>query len=254
MGCILECRQVRRTFGQGPLAEEVLRGVSVAVRAGETCVLIGPSGSGKTTLLSILGCLLSPTSGEIWIEGRTVDHRCRGELSRLRRDKIGFVFQHGQLLPFLSLAENLEVVGRNAGLSGPLSSGAVRCVYVGSNAVLSGFTLTNGYATRDTISDIYGGGTYGEQSAVVTNCILSGNSAAMGGGAFGGTLNNCLLTRNSGALDSYGGGGAFQATLNNCLIISTSASGGGGGEMSCWDATRPYEILGPLGARVWASS
>jgi ABC-type lipoprotein export system ATPase subunit len=117
MDCILECRHVRRSFGRGQLTEEVLRDVSIAFRRGETCLLIGPSGSGKTTLLSILGCLLSPTAGELLIEGKPVDHGSPDLMGRLRRDKIGFVFQQGQLLPFLSVAENLAVVGRNGGLS-----------------------------------------------------------------------------------------------------------------------------------------
>jgi putative ABC transport system ATP-binding protein len=114
---ILECVEVRHTFGRGELAEEVLRGVSASFEAGQACVLMGPSGSGKTTLLSILGCLLTPTFGQVVLEGRLVDHAARGSLCRLRRDKIGFVFQNAQLLPFLTVAENLRVVGYNAGLS-----------------------------------------------------------------------------------------------------------------------------------------
>jgi putative ABC transport system ATP-binding protein len=117
MPLLLECVDVRHTFGQGPLAEDVLRGLSVAFHAGETCVLMGPSGSGKTTLLSILGCLLTPTGGRLLLEGRCQGAAGCGSCGRLRRDKIGFVFQHAQLLPFLTVAENLEVVGRNAGLA-----------------------------------------------------------------------------------------------------------------------------------------
>ena len=113
---VLECQQLHRVFGQGNLAEEVLCGVSVAFQRGETCVLMGPSGSGKTTLLSILGCLLSPTAGQVLLDGQKVNHGSPTVLARLRRDKIGFVFQHAQLLPFLTVAENLEIVGRNAGL------------------------------------------------------------------------------------------------------------------------------------------
>jgi ABC-type lipoprotein export system ATPase subunit len=99
------------------LTEEVLRAVSVVFNSGEACVLMGPSGSGKTTLLSILGCLLKPSGGDLVIGGQRVDFSTWGVLGRLRRDKIGFVFQHAQLLPFLNVVENLEVVGRNAGLS-----------------------------------------------------------------------------------------------------------------------------------------
>jgi putative ABC transport system ATP-binding protein len=115
---VLECRSVRHVFGRGALAECVLRDVSAAFGPAELCVLVGPSGSGKTTLLSILGCLLAPTAGDVLIEGRPVDFRSPGAPGRLRREKIGFVFQQSQLLPFLSGAENLEVVGKNRGLSG----------------------------------------------------------------------------------------------------------------------------------------
>src|SRR4051812_33927927 len=114
---ILECKSVGHVFGQGELAEEVLRDVSVTFLAGEVCVLMGPSGSGKTTLLSVLGCLLSPTAGHLIIDGQEISCRSRGSLTQLRRDKIGFIFQQSQLLPFLSAVENLDVVGWNAGLS-----------------------------------------------------------------------------------------------------------------------------------------
>jgi putative ABC transport system ATP-binding protein len=113
---LLECRCIRHIFGKAELAEEVLREVSVAFEPGQACVLMGPSGSGKTTLLSILGCLLTPTAGEVLLQGRPVDYRDPAGLSRLRRESLGFVFQHAQLLPFLTVAENLRVVGRNAGL------------------------------------------------------------------------------------------------------------------------------------------
>jgi putative ABC transport system ATP-binding protein len=117
---ILEGRLLRHVFGRGDLAEEVLCGVTFGFQRGEACVLMGPSGSGKTTLLSILGCLLTPTSGELVLDGQPVDFARRGALAKLRRDRIGFVFQHAQLLPFLTISENLEVVGRNTGLAGRL--------------------------------------------------------------------------------------------------------------------------------------
>lgn len=112
----LECHDIHHVFGEGALAEEVLRGISVAFFPGESCVLMGPSGSGKTTLLSILGCLLTPTAGRLAVAGQAMTHAAAGYLSQVRRDKIGFVFQHAQLLPFLSVEENLQIIGRNAGL------------------------------------------------------------------------------------------------------------------------------------------
>lgn len=117
MTAVLVCEGVHHTFGRGELAEPVLRGVSASFAAGEACVLMGPSGSGKTTLLSILGCMLRPTAGELRVCGERIDWRSPSGLTRARRDRLGFVFQHAQLLPFLTVRENLLVVGRNAGLT-----------------------------------------------------------------------------------------------------------------------------------------
>jgi putative ABC transport system ATP-binding protein len=119
MDARVQCDGITMTYGRGALAETVLRDVTLRLHAGEACVVLGPSGSGKTSLLSILGCLLSPTSGELWIEGRPVGSRAGVPLAELRRREIGFIFQHAQLLPFLTMEENLRVVGRNAGLGGP---------------------------------------------------------------------------------------------------------------------------------------
>jgi hypothetical protein len=106
---------------------------------------------------------------------------------------------------------------------------AVRCVYLKNGMMmLAGFTLTNG-ATRMT-AERSGGGVYcdGDGSAILTNCILSGNSAAYsGGGAYYGTLNNCTFSGNSTSTNGAGGG-AWFATLNDCTLSNNSASGGGG--------------------------
>lgn len=80
-------------------------------------MLLGPSGSGKTTLLSVLGCLLAPDQGTVEIDGVLADFSSQQKLTELRRKHIGFVFQHSQLLPFLTARDNLAVVAANAGLS-----------------------------------------------------------------------------------------------------------------------------------------
>jgi putative ABC transport system ATP-binding protein len=117
MAALMECDRVSKVYGTGPVAEHALRETSLRLHRGETCVLLGPSGSGKTTLLSILGCLLSPSAGTLRIGDQPVDHGCPGELTALRRRRIGFVFQHAQLLPFLTIEENIRIVGRNSGLA-----------------------------------------------------------------------------------------------------------------------------------------
>ena len=104
---VLEVREVVKVFEEGSQRVEVLRGVSMDVAAGEVVALEGPSGSGKTTLLSIMGCILTPTSGRIEVDGQTVD----GDPDRLRhvrRRSIGFVFQQFNLFPALTALENVE--------------------------------------------------------------------------------------------------------------------------------------------------
>jgi len=113
----LACQKLTKIYGRGNVAETALAEVTLAFGVGESCVLMGPSGSGKTTLLSIIGCLASPTGGTVEIAGRPVNYNRKGMLTKLRRTHIGFVFQHAQLLPFLSVRENLRIVARNAGLA-----------------------------------------------------------------------------------------------------------------------------------------
>jgi putative ABC transport system ATP-binding protein len=104
-GCLIEARNVVLSFGQTP----ALRGASVSVSAGEILAVMGPSGSGKSTLLHCLAGILIPGSGEVWFDGRRVDTLGEAERSALRRDRFGFVFQFGQLVPELTAEENVAL-------------------------------------------------------------------------------------------------------------------------------------------------
>jgi putative ABC transport system ATP-binding protein len=106
---ISELHNVTRTYGSGPARVDALRDVSLSIDAGELTVLRGPSGSGKTTLLNQIGCLDAPTEGELFIDGEPTRKLSSVALSRLRADKIGFIFQSFNLVPVLSAQENVEL-------------------------------------------------------------------------------------------------------------------------------------------------
>jgi putative ABC transport system ATP-binding protein len=104
----LEAREVSKTFREGRETVAVLRDASLQVERGEVVALEGPSGSGKTTLLSILGCILTPSSGRVIVDGEEIDARYPQRLPAIRRRSIGFVFQQFNLFPALTARENVE--------------------------------------------------------------------------------------------------------------------------------------------------
>jgi putative ABC transport system ATP-binding protein len=116
---VLQARNVVKTFREGRETVKVLHGVSLDLSAGEVVGLEGPSGSGKTTFLSILGCILTPTEGEIVIDGERVDPAHPGRLPAIRRKSIGFVFQQFNLFPALTAVENVEYALNVKGVRGP---------------------------------------------------------------------------------------------------------------------------------------
>ena len=109
-GPIVELDDVTKLYRQGEIDVQALRGLTLAVEPGEFTAICGPSGSGKTTMLNLIGALDRPTSGRIAIEGRDLAPLSRKELSVLRRDRIGFVFQAYNLMPVLTAYENAEIV------------------------------------------------------------------------------------------------------------------------------------------------
>jgi putative ABC transport system ATP-binding protein len=107
---IVNLDHVTKHYRQGDLDVPALRGLNLEVAKGEFTALCGPSGSGKTTTLNLIGALDRPTSGRIVLEGRDLGPLSRRELSHLRRDRIGFVFQAYNLMPVLTAYENAEIV------------------------------------------------------------------------------------------------------------------------------------------------
>jgi len=107
---IVEVSSVAKDYGEGGIVTHALRGVDLVLMAGEFTSMAGPSGSGKTTLLNIIGGLDRPTSGTVHIEGIEITQLSGTQLSRIRRDRIGFIFQSFNLIPVLTAFENAEYV------------------------------------------------------------------------------------------------------------------------------------------------
>jgi putative ABC transport system ATP-binding protein len=108
-GAVVTATDVTRRFGEGGTAVDALRGVSLDVARGRLTAVMGPSGSGKSTLMHILAGLDRPTSGEVSIEGTEITRLGDTDLTKLRREHIGFVFQFFNLLPMLSAEENITL-------------------------------------------------------------------------------------------------------------------------------------------------
>src|SRR5262249_34286605 len=104
---VVAADRLTRRYGDGDTAVEALRGVSLEIAAGDLTAVMGPSGSGKSTLMHILAGLDTPTSGTVAIAGREITDMSDNELTRLRREHIGFVFQFFNLLPMLTAEENI---------------------------------------------------------------------------------------------------------------------------------------------------
>jgi len=114
---LVSLRGISKHFGDGETRIDALRDVSIDVAPGEVVALRGPSGSGKTTLLNVIACILDPSAGSMSLDGEVVFEGkwLRGDLRRLRLEKIGFIFQFHNLLPFLNATDNVAIVLQLAG-------------------------------------------------------------------------------------------------------------------------------------------
>lgn len=110
-GLIIEAVDLKKMYRRGAEEIRALDGVTFQVAAGEFLAVVGPSGAGKTTLLQLLGAMDTPSGGSLRIAGREVRQLSDGELTRLRRERVGFVFQHFGLMPTLTVHENVALPG-----------------------------------------------------------------------------------------------------------------------------------------------
>ncbi|MBM3870576.1 MAG: ABC transporter ATP-binding protein [Verrucomicrobia bacterium] len=107
---VFRARGLTKVYGSGDAEVRALAGVDLDLRAGELVVLLGPSGSGKTTLLNQLGGLDNPTAGELWYRDLDLTHADETQLTRYRRDSVGFIFQFYNLIPSLTARENVGLI------------------------------------------------------------------------------------------------------------------------------------------------
>lgn len=115
---MIKLKNIQKIYGTGTAQVEALRGIDLEIKKNEFLGLIGPSGSGKSTLMSIIGCLDVATSGQYYFEGENVESFNHNQLAEIRNEKIGFVFQNFNLLPYATAFENIEMPMIFKGLRG----------------------------------------------------------------------------------------------------------------------------------------
>lgn len=106
----IKLNNISKSYKDGEQQNDILKNVSLEVKPGQFIAIVGPSGSGKSTFLSISGALLSPTDGSVVISGETISKKQSKQLVKIRREKIGFIFQSHHMLPFLTAREQLTLV------------------------------------------------------------------------------------------------------------------------------------------------
>lgn len=105
---VIRLEDVHKTYSDNGVPVHALRGISLRIEQGEFVVIAGPSGSGKTTLLNVMGALDAPTEGRVFLENEDISEKARNEVSAIRLEKLGFVFQAYNLIPVLTAVENIE--------------------------------------------------------------------------------------------------------------------------------------------------
>lgn len=107
---IIETKELKKTYGKGDVAVHALKGIDLQVRKGEFTAIVGPSGSGKTTFMNMITGMDNPTGGNIYIHGNNIAQMSGGELAEFRKNNLGFIFQAYNLIPVLTVEENIEYI------------------------------------------------------------------------------------------------------------------------------------------------
>ncbi|MGY3449927.1 ABC transporter ATP-binding protein [Bradyrhizobium sp. USDA 4353] len=177
---VLEATDLVHYLGQGAGRVQALKGVSLALKGGELVLLMGPSGSGKTTLLSILGCLMTPDAGTVKVAGQAVAGLDAEALAKLRRERIGFIFQSYHLFPTLNAEDNVR-------LALDVRGGRARAAKLASREVLA--TVGLGHKRKSLPRELSGG----EQQRVAIARAIVGKTQVI------------LADEPTGALDTANG-------------------------------------------------
>ena len=155
---VVRVEHLSKYFGSGTARVDALRDINMDVYPGQVVGLMGPSGSGKTTLLNCIACIMEPSNGRLTLDGEVVfdEHWLRADLRRLRLDKVGFIFQYPNLLPFLDGTDNVAVVLSLAGdcseASRSLAIDLVYYIEVGHRKHAMPVQLSGGEAQRVAIA------------------------------------------------------------------------------------------------------
>jgi len=153
---VIKLQDIHREYRMGDNVVKALDGFNLEIKEGELTSIIGPSGSGKSTLMNIIGCLDRPTAGKVMIDGRDISLMKDKELAKIRNEKIGFIFQQFNLLPKLSILENVETpllyAGVKPSLRKKLSAEALTKVGLGDRLKHKPTELSGGQKQRAAIA------------------------------------------------------------------------------------------------------